>query len=162
MSWETVIGLEIHAQVSSNSKLFSSASTEFGKKPNENVSLENIGFDIVGATAILNVGSFKTYTKEVLTHNGNMFTYEPVDLWKTKHHDYFLEGKLDFLDSEGEWFYNTAEDITYYYSATNPNDKLMESGEEFSALITRITANASRFLDAKLCLLYTSPSPRDS
>ena len=37
--WEIVIGLEIHAQVSSNSKLFSSASTEFGKKPNENVSL---------------------------------------------------------------------------------------------------------------------------
>ena len=54
------------------------------------------------------------------------------------------------LNVEGEWFYNSAEDITYYYSATNPNDKLMESGEEFSALITRITANASRFLDAKL------------
>jgi hypothetical protein len=54
------------------------------------------------------------------------------------------------LNVEGEWFYNSAEDITYYYSATDPNDKLVESGEEFSALITRITANASRFLDAKL------------
>jgi len=54
------------------------------------------------------------------------------------------------LNVEGEWFYNSAEDITYYYSASNPNDKLMESGEEFSALITRITANASRYLDAKL------------
>jgi len=54
------------------------------------------------------------------------------------------------LNVEGEWFYNSAEDITYYYSATDPNDKLMESGEEFSALITRITANASRYLDAKL------------
>ena len=54
------------------------------------------------------------------------------------------------LNVEGEWFYNSAEDITYYYSASNPNDKLIESGEEFSALITRITANASRFLDAKL------------
>jgi hypothetical protein len=54
------------------------------------------------------------------------------------------------LNVEGEWFYNSAEDITYYYSATNPNDKLVESGEEFSALITRITANASRYLDAKL------------
>ena len=37
--WEMVIGLEIHAQVSSHSKLFSSASTEFGKQANENVSL---------------------------------------------------------------------------------------------------------------------------
>ena len=54
------------------------------------------------------------------------------------------------LNVEGEWFYNSAEDITYYYSATDPNDKLVESGEEFAALITRITANASRYLDAKL------------
>ena len=54
------------------------------------------------------------------------------------------------LNVEGEWFYNSAEDITYYYSTSNPNDKLMEAGEEFSALITRITANASRYLDAKL------------
>ena len=37
--WEMVIGLEIHAQVSSSSKLFSGASTEFGKLANENVSL---------------------------------------------------------------------------------------------------------------------------
>jgi hypothetical protein len=54
------------------------------------------------------------------------------------------------LNVEGEWFYNSAEDITYYYSASDPNDKLMEAGEEFSALITRITGNASRYLDAKL------------
>jgi len=54
------------------------------------------------------------------------------------------------LNVEGEWFYNSAEDITYYYSASDPNDKLMEAGEEFSTLITRITANASRYLDAKL------------
>ena len=54
------------------------------------------------------------------------------------------------LNVEGEWFYNSAEDITYYFSASDPNDKLMEAGEEFSSLITRITANASRYLDAKL------------
>src|SRR3984885_8202755 len=37
--WEIVIGLEVHAQVISNSKLFSSASTEFGGEPNSHVSL---------------------------------------------------------------------------------------------------------------------------
>ncbi len=37
--WELVIGLEVHAQVSSKSKLFSGASTEFGADPNTNVSL---------------------------------------------------------------------------------------------------------------------------
>ncbi len=36
--WELVIGIEIHAQVSSNAKLFSGASTKFGNEPNSNVS----------------------------------------------------------------------------------------------------------------------------
>ncbi|MCB1438377.1 MAG: Asp-tRNA(Asn)/Glu-tRNA(Gln) amidotransferase subunit GatB [Nitratireductor sp.] len=37
--WEVIIGMEVHAQVSSNAKLFSGASAEFGAEPNENVSL---------------------------------------------------------------------------------------------------------------------------
>ena len=37
--WEMVIGLEIHAQVTANSKLFSGASVEFGAAPNTHVSL---------------------------------------------------------------------------------------------------------------------------
>lgn len=37
--WEIVIGLEVHAQVQSRSKLFSGASTEFGGEPNDHVSL---------------------------------------------------------------------------------------------------------------------------
>ncbi len=37
--WEIVIGMEVHAQVTSKSKLFSGASTEFGQEPNSNVSL---------------------------------------------------------------------------------------------------------------------------
>ncbi|MGD9472206.1 MAG: Asp-tRNA(Asn)/Glu-tRNA(Gln) amidotransferase subunit GatB [Novosphingobium sp.] len=37
--WEVVIGLEVHAQVTSNAKLFSGASTEFGAEPNAQVSL---------------------------------------------------------------------------------------------------------------------------
>ncbi|MCJ2080124.1 Asp-tRNA(Asn)/Glu-tRNA(Gln) amidotransferase subunit GatB [Methylobacterium sp. J-090] len=37
--WEVVIGMEIHAQVTSRSKLFSGASTEFGAEPNDHVSL---------------------------------------------------------------------------------------------------------------------------
>mgnify|MGYP001274771335 FL=1 len=37
--WEIVIGLEVHAQVSSEAKLFSSAATKFGAEPNSQVSL---------------------------------------------------------------------------------------------------------------------------
>jgi len=37
--WEIIVGMEIHAQVTSRSKLFSGASTAFGSAPNDNVSL---------------------------------------------------------------------------------------------------------------------------
>ena len=37
--WEVIVGLEVHAQVNSRSKLFSGSSTEFGAAPNSHVSL---------------------------------------------------------------------------------------------------------------------------
>jgi aspartyl-tRNA(Asn)/glutamyl-tRNA(Gln) amidotransferase subunit B len=42
--WELVIGLEVHAQVISKSKLFSGAATEFGAEPNTQVSFVDAGF----------------------------------------------------------------------------------------------------------------------
>ena len=39
--WEVIIGLEVHAQVTSKSKLFSSSSTKFGEKPNTQVAPSN-------------------------------------------------------------------------------------------------------------------------
>ncbi|MFO6462845.1 Asp-tRNA(Asn)/Glu-tRNA(Gln) amidotransferase subunit GatB [Jannaschia sp. KMU-145] len=41
--WELVIGMEVHAQVASNSKLFSGASTRFGAEPNSNVAFVDAG-----------------------------------------------------------------------------------------------------------------------
>ena len=43
MSWETVIGLETHVQLSTKTKLFSRASTTFGASPNTNVNLVDCG-----------------------------------------------------------------------------------------------------------------------
>ena len=54
------------------------------------------------------------------------------------------------LDVEGEWFYNSAEDVLYYFSATTPADKLMEAGEEFTAMVTQYRTDASRYLDSML------------
>ena len=54
------------------------------------------------------------------------------------------------LNVEGEWFYNSAEDVCYYYSASTPADKLVEAGEEFTAMITQFRTDASRYLDSKL------------
>src|SRR3954466_15756715 len=42
--WEVVIGLEVHAQVVSNAKLFSGAATEFGAEPNTQVSFVDAAF----------------------------------------------------------------------------------------------------------------------
>ncbi|WP_281825172.1 Asp-tRNA(Asn)/Glu-tRNA(Gln) amidotransferase subunit GatB [Jannaschia rubra] len=41
--WELVIGMEVHAQVASNAKLFSGASTAFGAEPNSNVAFVDAG-----------------------------------------------------------------------------------------------------------------------
>lgn len=43
MSWETVIGLEIHAQLATKSKIFSAASTDFGAAPNTQASAVDLG-----------------------------------------------------------------------------------------------------------------------
>src|SRR6188508_3640179 len=52
MEWETVIGLEVHVQLATRSKIFSGASTEFGASPNTQAS----GLDIAlpGTLPVLN------------------------------------------------------------------------------------------------------------
>jgi len=50
--WEAVIGLEVHAQVISHSKLFSGAATDFGAEPNTQVSLVDAAFP--GMLPVLN------------------------------------------------------------------------------------------------------------
>tara|TARA_R100001082_G_scaffold70991_2_gene40445 strand:- start:2 stop:1255 length:1254 start_codon:yes stop_codon:yes gene_type:complete len=54
------------------------------------------------------------------------------------------------VNSANNWYYDSYLDHTLLYSTTNPNDSNVEAGEDFSTLITRMTANASRYLDAKL------------
>ncbi len=52
MEWETVIGLEIHAQLSTKSKIFSSASTQFGAEPNSQACAVDLG--LPGVLPVLN------------------------------------------------------------------------------------------------------------
>jgi len=55
------------------------------------------------------------------------------------------------VDTNGEWYYDSATDATYYYnSSSNPVDLLMESGEDFATLKTRVMADASKYVDSKL------------
>ena len=55
--WEVVIGMEVHAQVTSESKLFSGASTSFGAAPNANVSLVDAAMP--GMLPVINIECVK-------------------------------------------------------------------------------------------------------
>ena len=52
MSWETVIGLEIHAQLSTKSKIFSGSATAYGKGPNTQANLVDLAYP--GVLPVLN------------------------------------------------------------------------------------------------------------
>lgn len=68
--WEVVIGLEIHAQVTSKSKLFSGASTEYGNAPNYNVSLVDAAMP--GMLPVLNEYCIEQAVKTGLGINGHI------------------------------------------------------------------------------------------
>ena len=68
--WEAVIGLEVHAQVISESKLFSSSSTKFGAAPNENVSFVDAA--LPGVLPVLNSFCVDQAIKTGLGLNGTV------------------------------------------------------------------------------------------
>jgi Asp-tRNA(Asn)/Glu-tRNA(Gln) amidotransferase B subunit len=55
--WEAVIGLEIHAQLATRSKIFSGASTAYGAEPNTQASLVDLGYP--GVLPVLNAGAVR-------------------------------------------------------------------------------------------------------
>ena len=75
--WEIVIGLEIHAQVLSSSKLFSGASTEFGKDPNHNVSLVDAAMP--GMLPVINETCIKQAIKSGIALNAEINKYSVFD-----------------------------------------------------------------------------------
>ncbi|MDR2157990.1 MAG: Asp-tRNA(Asn)/Glu-tRNA(Gln) amidotransferase subunit GatB [Holosporaceae bacterium] len=68
--WEVVVGLEVHAQIISRSKLFSTASTEFGISPNENVSFVDAA--LPGTLPVINSFCIDQAIKTGLGLNGTV------------------------------------------------------------------------------------------
>ncbi len=60
MEWETVIGLEIHAQLSTKSKLFSGSSTEYGQQPNTQANVVDLAMP--GVLPVLNAEAVRMAT----------------------------------------------------------------------------------------------------
>ncbi len=75
--WEVVIGLEVHAQVTSNSKLFSGSSTKFGAEPNTQVSLVDSAFP--GMLPVINEYCIHQAIKTGLGLNAKINTYSVFD-----------------------------------------------------------------------------------
>ncbi len=75
--WEVIIGLEVHAQVLSNSKLFSGSSTKFGAKPNTQVSLVDSAFP--GMLPVINEYCIQQAIKTGLGLNAKINTYSVFD-----------------------------------------------------------------------------------
>ena len=75
--WEVVIGLEVHAQVTSNSKLFSGSSTKFGAEPNTQVSLVDSAFP--GMLPVINEFCIQQAIKTGLGLNAKINHYSVFD-----------------------------------------------------------------------------------
>lgn len=75
--WEYVIGLEVHAQIESQSKLFSGSSTEFGAAPNSQVSL--IDAAMPGMLPVINEFCVHQAIKTGLGINGRINKYSVFD-----------------------------------------------------------------------------------
>jgi hypothetical protein len=105
--------------------------------------------------AILNIGHYVTHSRIVNTHTAgsNRFSYDadflngylehphfwsPYFQWNQR---YYLEGKLSFLDSPGEWFYDKTDGILYYWPE---NGKIQEG-----TLRGKIRSHALRIYDSK-------------
>ena len=75
--WEVVIGMEVHAQVSSQSKLFSGAPTRFGADPNQNVSLVDAAMP--GMLPVINEECVRQAVRTGLGLNAQINTYSVFD-----------------------------------------------------------------------------------
>jgi aspartyl-tRNA(Asn)/glutamyl-tRNA(Gln) amidotransferase subunit B len=68
--WETVIGLEIHAQLSTQSKIFSASATAYGAPPNAQANLVDLGYP--GVLPVLNAAAVQMAVKFGLAINAKI------------------------------------------------------------------------------------------
>merc|ERR1719357_85680 len=81
--------------------------------------LAESGIDATGAMAILNVGSFDTWVREVTKHGAGSdnfdYNHDFGDNihWRPNHNQYYLEASLALLDAPGEWYYDVKTKVLH-------------------------------------------------
>ena len=118
--------------------------------------------DLNNSIGILNIGSFKTETVKITGHTQNgaaddVITYgytggtdaDYSTTYKDKHHYYFFEGKLDFLDTNNEWFHDKTNNILYLVTDNGLNPST--TGRTIKAKTTdyRVTFNGANYITFK-------------
>ena len=111
-----------------------------------------------GAETDIKAGSYatldsaeKVFIQSVDTDNNKVTVLRGAIGTTITTHSSGVAFKEDILpDDTNNWYYDSYLDHVILYHASDPNDLNVEAGEDFSTLITRMTANASRYLDAKL------------
>ena len=81
MSWDIVIGLEVHVQLLTQSKIFSSSPTQFGAKANDNASLIDLG--LPGTLPVLNQAALHQAIKFGLAVGANI---NPTSVFERKNY----------------------------------------------------------------------------
>ena len=98
------------------------AGPEAGVHTGLNETINATGLDPVGAIAVMNLGSFRSNSREITGWNASngTFSYDGTGVgWKSKHHAYFLEGKRELIDVDGEWWYNNTDNTLHYMTPTS-------------------------------------------
>ncbi|DAC47620.1 MAG TPA: hypothetical protein D7H93_00570, partial [Candidatus Poseidoniales archaeon] len=93
------------------------AGPETGVHTGLNETINATGLNPVGAIAVMNLGSFRSNSRVITDWNSanGTFAYDGNGVgWKTKHHAYFLEGKRELIDADGEWWFNNANNRLHY------------------------------------------------
>ena len=145
--WETVVGLEVHVELATATKLFSSAPNRFGDEPNTNVTPVCLG--LPGSLPVLNRKAVELAISTGLAlnceirpsvfHRKNYFYPDMPKDYQVSQYDEPIcaEGYLDLLNG-----------IRIGIERAHL--------EEDAGKTTHLGGEDGR------CLLYTSPSPRDS
>ena len=118
--------------------------------------------NLQNSIGILNIGSFKTETVQITDHTQNVGTDDVITYthntsssddsvyqttYKDKHHYYYFEGKLDFLDTNNEWFHDKSNNVLYLF----PDDGSDPSNRSIKAKTTdfRITLSGANYIKIK-------------
>lgn len=172
MTWETVIGLEVHAQLSTQSKLFSNAPTQYGAKPNTQTNYVDAG--LPGVLPVLNQRAVQMaiqfgFAIQASINNGSYFerkNYFYPDLPKGYQISQFQrpivsQGHLDITLSDGT---SKKIDIDRAHLEEDAGKSLHEAHEKYTGidlnragmpLLEIVTTPCLRSAEEAICYLKT-------